>query len=63
LHCLLASKVALDKIHAEINLQARKMNKRPKDKPRFKDVFNRFDVDGTGVIDASELRQGLVGFG
>jgi Ca2+-binding EF-hand superfamily protein len=39
------------------------MNKRPKDKPRFKDVFNRFDVDGTGVIDASELRQGLVGFG
>jgi Ca2+-binding EF-hand superfamily protein len=31
--------------------------------PRFKDMFNRFDVDGTGVIDASKLRQGLMGFG
>ena len=53
----------LQKIHSSINFEARKKNKRPTDRPKYKEMFKRFDLDGTGVIDDSELRQGLESFG
>jgi len=57
------AQIALQRIHEKLNIQARIKNGKPTTRPQYRDIFNSFDKDGTGIVDKVEMGTGLQSFG